>query len=163
MEKGMSTKEKNSLPQVIVKKVIHATRERVFDAWTKPELMNQWYVGGKGYARTAVDLRVGGKYINEMLVEGESSCTASRKSAAGSLDSYLHHGEYVEIERPSRLVFTWNSPAVQNTTVTVEFREVPDGTEVTITHTLPSVENCPGHTEGWTMALANLGALLAAK
>jgi uncharacterized protein YndB with AHSA1/START domain len=145
----------NTEATVIVKKVIRASRERIFEAWTKPEIMNQWYVGGEGCARTAVDLRVGGKYINEMLISGEATCESSQAKTEGS-QSYLHHGEYLKIEYPSKLMFTWNSPSVQGTTVTVDLREVRDGTEVTITHQLHKVESCEGHQEGWTFALNKL-------
>ena len=154
-----SAEKRDPKAVVVVKRVIKAPRERVFEAWTTPELMNQWYVGGEGIARTAVDLRVGGKYINEMLIHGEATCTITNPSHAGS-QSYLHHGEYVEITRPSRLVFTWNSPSVQNTTVTIDLKEVAGGTEVTISHQLHDVASCEGHQEGWTFALGKLASVL---
>lgn len=150
--------ESKSCPKVIVKKIIHADQDKVFDAWTKPELMQHWFVGGKGTARVAVDLRVGGSYSNEMHIEGEATC-----SSAGSKDGaqiYAHHGQYLEITRPKRLVFTWNSPSVQNTKVTVDLRKVDEGTEVTITHELPTLEDCQGHEAGWTFALNGLAAYL---
>ena len=138
---------------VVVRKVVHASPERVFDAWTKPEIMQHWYVGAKGVSRPAVDLRVGGAYSNEMIIEGCTDGEVGQKS-------YLHTGTYLEIVRPERLVFTWNSPAVQNTTVTVELREVDGGTEVTITHQLNSQEEFDSHRQGWTFALDGLGSLL---
>ncbi len=106
---------------VVVKKVVHADRERVFDAWTKPEMMQHWFVGAKGTAKTNVDLRVGGTYSNEMLLSG---CGDASPGDTGPVKSYMHDGEYLEIVRPERLVFTWNSPSVRNTKVTVELREV---------------------------------------
>lgn len=156
----MQAKEKsNAVPSVVVKKIIHADRDRVFDAWTKPELMKHWFVGGKGTAKAAVDLRVGGKYTNEMLIEGSAACSGDGVGETG-IKSYFHHGEYLEIVRPERIVFTWNSPSVQNTIVTVELRAQGSATEVTITHELPTLADCKGHQEGWTYALSGLGAFL---
>ena len=152
--------EKNKLNNltstVTVKKIIPAGIERVFDAWTKPEIMKNWYCGAKGIANATVDLRVGGKYTNEMLIEGESSCSSDAASDSSGVKSYMHTGEYLEISRPEKLVFTWNSPSVQNTIVTIDLKEVESGTEVTITHALPNEEACKGHTEGWTFALSTL-------
>lgn len=155
----MAKTEKNRLPySVVVKKVIPATIERVFDAWTKPEIMRNWYCGAKGISESRVDLRVGGKYTNNMHITGESSCNSSDEGGDES-KSFMHHGEYLEISRPHRLVFTWNSPSVENTVVTVDLKEVTGGTEVTISHELPTEEACKGHTQGWNYALDTLSRL----
>ena len=151
-------KANNGSHTVTVKKIINADRETVFEAWTKPEIMQQWYVGAKGTAKVEVDFRVGGRYSNEMLLEGD--CSSEKAPGRNEIKSYLHYGEYLEIVRPERLVFMWNSPFVQNTTVTVELREVHSGTEVTITHELTSEEECQAHTQGWTYALEGLSTLL---
>lgn len=152
-------REGNASDRVVVKKVVHASREQVFDAWTKPELMKAWYVGGKGTSKSTVDLRVGGKYTNEMFIEN-GGCSDGDAGPSGEIKSYMHHGEYLEISKPSRLVFTWNSPSIQNTKVIVDLKEVESGTEVTITHELLPPEECKSHHEGWTFALAGLGAML---
>jgi uncharacterized protein YndB with AHSA1/START domain len=144
---------------VTVRKIIHAEQTKVFDAWTKADLMNQWFVGGPGKAECSVDLRIGGKYKNRMCIEGEATCASTAKTVDGK-NYYDHHGEYLEISPPSRLVFTWNSPAVQSTKVTVEFRAVSSGTEVTITHELLDKKDCEGHIEGWTFALSSLASFL---
>lgn len=152
----MEALSSQSAPKVVVKRIVRADPERVFDAWTNPEIMNKWYVGGKGHSKSTVDLRIGGAFTNEMFVEN-STCNATTE---GTLKSYMHQGEYLEIDRPNRLVFTWNSPSVQNTKVRIDLRKVDGGTEVTITHELQSPNGCKGHEEGWTFALGNLAALL---
>lgn len=137
-------------PTVVVKRTIRADQKRVFDAWTKPELMAHWYVGGKGKSISTVDLRVGGKFINDMQIEDD----------VGGVKSILHSGEYLEIKPHEKLVFTWSSPFVSNTVVTVELRKVENGTEVVITHRLTKQEDCNGHTKGWTYALGGLASYL---
>lgn len=157
----MNLKEKNNLDvQVVVKKVINASRERVFDAWTKPELMAKWYCGGPGRSESAVDLRVGGEYTNNMFIVGESTCLTDREPGENE-ECYKHSGEYLEIKRPEKLVFTWTSPSVQNTIVTVELKEVNQGTEITITHLLASAEQSEGHQKGWTFALETLATFIS--
>ncbi|MBX7138855.1 MAG: SRPBCC domain-containing protein [Oligoflexia bacterium] len=148
----------NQMAKVVVRKFVHASRERVFDAWTKPELMNQWFVGGKGKAKCSVDLRVGGTYTDEMFLDNNKDATCG-PNPSEDVTSFMHSGEYLEIVRPEKLVFTWNSPFVKKTTVTVELIEKDSGTEVVLTHELP-IDQCKGHETGWTFALANLGAYL---
>jgi uncharacterized protein YndB with AHSA1/START domain len=77
-------------------------------------------------------------------------------------------GRYVEISPPERLVFTFgweNFPTVHvdpdATTVTVEFHERGDGTEVVLTHERqPSHRIRAFHSYGWKGSLRKLGALL---
>jgi uncharacterized protein YndB with AHSA1/START domain len=59
-------------------------------------------------------------------------------------------------------VFTWQWESGMegfsgDTTITVEIREVKDGTEVVLTHAgLPSESQRDNHAEGWQSALENL-------
>lgn len=151
-------------PHVVVKKLIHAKREAVFDAWTKPELLQKWLYGGERWsAVTKNDLRVGGKYSHEMISDGtESPEHTCGTSTQGIPQRYMHTGEYLEIARPEKLVFTWNSAAVKNTRVTVLLRETEEGTEVTVTHELLKTEkDIASHTAGWMRCLENLVPLFS--
>lgn len=150
---------------LMVRKTIRARRERVFEAWTKPELMQQWLVRPNGRSETSIDLRVGGRYENNMYAnpDDEGACVESGRTASGE-KIFKHFGEYLEIVPPERLVFTWNSATVQNTRVTVELRSVGEGTEVTILHELFATEqDRQAHTEGWEVCLEQLATLLAYK
>lgn len=77
------------------------------------------------------------------------------------------HGEYVEIEAPHRLVFTWRweqGPASDtNTTITITFREEADGRTTQIFHQTPftSVERRDSHVGGWTSLFNKLAAYAA--
>ena len=85
---------------------IAAPPERVFEALTDPKQMSQWW-GEKGLYRITVvqaDLRVGGKWLS-------SGVAADGKPF--SVD-----GEYIEIDRPRLLVYTWN-PSFAHTLKTV--------------------------------------------
>jgi uncharacterized protein YndB with AHSA1/START domain len=126
--------------------MIKARRPRVFDSWTKPELMHLWFAPGTmTVADAAVDLRVGGAYRVEMRSDGAVTNIAA--------------GVYTEIVPNERLSFTWgwkNFPGPESQ-VTVVFRDVDGGTEVVLTHDrLPNEESRDKHQHGWLGCLANL-------
>jgi uncharacterized protein YndB with AHSA1/START domain len=136
------------IPAVVVKRTFTAPREKVFEAWVKPELMARWFCRCTGHPPTRVleaDVRSGGSYRIE--VEGSSP------GAAGST-LYRGWGEYREVRAPERLVFTWNweHDEFKDTLVTVEFRSLGESgfTEVTLTHELLPTERArEEHRQGW--------------
>jgi uncharacterized protein YndB with AHSA1/START domain len=127
----------------------NAPRERVFAAWTEPELLKQWW--GPDIFETvaaAVDLRVGGRY--EFLLEPGSMRLS---------------GEFREVDPPKRLVYTWrwieNVPDTRESLVTVEFHDKGEKTEVVLLH-----DNFVGpgpidmYDEGWRSGLRKLATFL---
>src|SRR5437588_12693017 len=50
--------------EIVITRAFDAPRKRVFDAFTKPELVKQWLLGPPGWSMPVceIDLRVGGKY-----------------------------------------------------------------------------------------------------
>jgi uncharacterized protein YndB with AHSA1/START domain len=125
----------------------------VFDAWTKPEHLNQWSAPEGMAVEAEVDLRVGGRYRLRM------------KSPDGEIFTAV--GEYREVDRPNRLVYTWGWEETGNnhyeTRVTVEFLERNGGTEVVLTHEFfPDADLASKHNEGWTSCLNRLEGVFAA-
>lgn len=102
-----------------------ASPEEVFDAWLDPETIGQWMFGPKVRKETIVkietDPRVGGKF--SFLVERGD-------------DLLDHRGEYLEIEKPRRLKFTWGLPQFSSdaSEITVKIRQRDDGCEATVIH-----------------------------
>jgi uncharacterized protein YndB with AHSA1/START domain len=99
--------------QVLITRKFDAPAELVFDVWTTPEHVRNWW----GYERDPmtvceIDLRVGGKWHYVAVNEDY-----------GEIDFY---GEYLEIDRPSRLVSTEifapypDAPAVNTLTLEEE-------------------------------------------
>ena len=132
-------------PSLRVSRTIHADAETLFRAWTDPEQLKQWWrQEGDGWAfgGAAIDLRVGGRYRLGMT--------------APDGKRHVAVGVYREIERPVRLVFTWEweDPAyrVGDTVVTVEFKRVGDHrTDVILTHEgFADAARIGRHREGWT-------------
>lgn len=115
--------------------------EKVFQAWTDPQLMARWFCRCAGHPPTRVlqaDVRTGGGYRLE--VQGDKL--------------YRGWGVYREVRPPERLVFTWNweHDEFRDTLVTVEFRSLGQSgfTEVTLTHELlPTEKARTEHRQGW--------------
>jgi uncharacterized protein YndB with AHSA1/START domain len=132
-------------PSVIVTRVLNASRETVFAAWTTAERVERWMCPVNGTVAVAeLDVRVGGAFRVDMLVDGVQTA---------------HTGVYREISPPHRLVFTWESTHTlfSTTLVTVDLRARGDKTELTITHTLlPDEISRERHTWGWTEILDHL-------
>ena len=145
---------------VRVSRLIRAPRERVFEAWIKPEIRRKWWMTHRGeqLSLCEIDARVGGRYCQKQIGGGCES--------PGEDDDYewIMEGEFTEIVAPERLVFTWNVnhvPPVVNERVTVEFSEVEGGTEVVIKHEgIVSTDLRDGTEQGWTKLLAQQAGVL---
>ena len=101
--------------------------ESVFDAWLDPVWIGRWMFGpdvrDEKIVRLVVEPRVGGKFsfvVNRQNVEID------------------HVGEYLEIDRPRLLVFTWATrDSLPNTSrVIVEILPCDSGCELTLTHVM---------------------------
>lgn len=124
---------------------IDADPATVFEFFTNPEMMVRW----KGRAAT-LDPRPGGVYRVEMNEQAVAL------------------GEYVEIEPPNRVVFTWGWESEYASTPpgssTVEITLTPDGsgTLVRLVHSgLPTAESAESHAQGWDMYLSRLAIAAA--
>ncbi|HEX7926432.1 MAG TPA: SRPBCC domain-containing protein [bacterium] len=132
---------------------VPAPQKAVFEAWLDPKRLARFMIPapGMGLGEVRVDPRVGGKFRIEMIA-GETHMP--------------HDGEYLEIERHRRLVFTWLSAHTgeSRTVVTLTFEELgPRNTRVTLEHVgLPTEEAYASHEGGWTHILEVLVKELAA-
>lgn len=80
---------------LLIERTFNAPPALVFAAWTKAELVKQWWAPrshGVTMAECTADVRVGGKYRYVMRTPDGNELGFS--------------GEYTEIEPPSRLVYT---------------------------------------------------------
>lgn len=126
-------------PVLVVRRQIAVSRERVFEAWLDSESLAHWMrPGNVTHATVTVDPRVGGGF--RIVMEGTDG------------GDYEHRGEYLAIEPPSLLSFTWISRATdyQPTVVTIEFHDRGSGTELVLTHRRLAPKAIEGHRKGWT-------------
>ena len=132
-------------PNVRIARRLPAPAQDVFDAWVDPDSVMEWMaVMDKTVARATLDVRVGGKL--EIVMRGKDG-------------DVVNQGEYVEIDPPRRLVFSWRSPSTGDapTLVTVEFYDDGDFTDVVLTHEdLPDAGAIKRHEMGWGSILEKL-------
>jgi uncharacterized protein YndB with AHSA1/START domain len=154
--KDRTSLERRSDRELVVTRTINAPPRIVFEAWTKAELLQRWWVP-KSFGLTLLscelDVRVGGAY---RLV--------FRHSAAQ--EPMAFHGRYLEVTPPSRLVWT-NEEAGGNGQITTVTFEERAGQTLLIMHDLyPSKDALDeairsGSTSGMDETFNQLDELLA--
>jgi len=79
--------------EIVMTRVFAAPRRLVFDAWTKPELLQRWY-GARGWSLPVceIDLRPGGTY--RYVMQGPDGAQVTLR------------GAFREVDPPERLVST---------------------------------------------------------
>ena len=134
-----------SLVTLCVSHRFAATPERVFDAWLDPNIAGKWLFAtptGR-MVRVEIDARVGGKFVIVDRRDGED---------------VEHTGEYIEIDRPRRLVFTFGVPKYSPlmTRVTIDIAPTETGCDLTLTHDGVLSEWASRTESGWAMLLDGL-------
>ena len=137
------------MTDVVVRRFLPVPREQVFAAWLDPLSQAQWMLPGNVTAATIEsDPRVGGRFRIVMEHGGEG---------------VEHWGEYVTIDPPSLLSFTWISAVtdLMTTTVTIELLEADGGTELILTHRGLPPTKAAEHEKGWSDIVRKAGEILA--
>jgi uncharacterized protein YndB with AHSA1/START domain len=113
--------------EIVTTRVFDAPRERVFEAWTDPDHLAQWW-GPKGFTNTfeEFDLRPGGNW--RFVMHGPDGV------------DYKNHSVFVEVVKPERIVFDHVSgPQFQ---VTATFAEQAGRTRLTFRMLFESAAKC---------------------
>jgi uncharacterized protein YndB with AHSA1/START domain len=133
-------------------RIFDAPIEMVFEAWTVPEQIVQWW-GPENYdvPEYRIDMREGGAWR-----------TVMRDPDGGD---HVVSGVYHEISRPDRLVFSWgwetDGVRGHETVVTIELKALDARTELTLTQReFETKESCELHGSGWTSSFVCLGTYL---
>ena len=150
--------------EITLTRPIPAPRELVFQAWTNAAHLARWF-GPEGFtvSECRVDASVGGKWRLTMRAYDELAARVGRDHPAG--------GEYLEVEKPSRLVFTNNAldaagKVILQGLTTVTFEDVGGATHMTVrTRAWGTGEQVPfmldGMEQGWSETLMKLSAAAA--
>lgn len=135
-----------------------APPEKVYDAWIDPAFTRLWlFTSPDSEANdTAIDARVGGKWRMTDRRDGVD---------------YTAEGEYLELDRPRRIVFTFAMPqfSPNSDTITAEF--APEGTGCVMTFTQSGVDiadelaalpdgEVGGSEFGWNLMFKGLGQVV---
>jgi glutathione S-transferase len=134
---------------IVVKRIVKAPCERVFQAWTEPRQLAQWFSPEDVECRSVeAEVKVGGAYRIQM---------ASKKG------DHIAIGKYKKItaNKLLRFTFEWEHYAMPKSVITVEFEDLGKTTRVTLTHEgLPDDEDASDHNKGWTSALKKFARLV---
>ena len=122
-----TTVERKSERELVVTRTFNAPAHIVFEAWSKPELIRQWWAPksfGITFVSCEADVRTGGRY----------RFVFSHPAAAEPMAFF---GRYLEVTPPSRIVWT-NEESANGPVTTVTFEEVDDTTLLVLSELYPS-------------------------
>lgn len=147
----MATTPVKEKPSLCLVRHYKTTPEKIWQAWTDPEALKQWFRPDDSMTtpEAEVDVRVGGQFHIKM------------KSQEG--DEHDVSGVYKEVIPNRKLVFSWawKSTPERESLVTVELAPKDGGTELTLRHEqFMDEETRDLHEDGWTGALGRLAAYL---
>jgi uncharacterized protein YndB with AHSA1/START domain len=150
--KNRTTVERKSERELVVTRTFNATARMVFEAWTRAELFQRWWVPkstGLTLLSCELDVRVGGAY---------------RLVFAAAPEPMAFHGRYLEVTPHSRLVWSNEEAGAHGQVTTVTFKEQAGRTLVVMHDLYPSKEALDegsGSTDGMDETFNQLDALLA--
>jgi len=138
-------------PEIITTRIFNAPPALLWQAWTEPEKIVQWW-GPEGFTTTIheMDFREGGKW--NFTMHGPDGT------------DYPNHKIFVKISQPTRLVLLHDGPPRHSMTIT--FEPHGQGTKLTMLHLFDSQDaydlaiNSHGAVEVALRHLARLDAFL---
>jgi uncharacterized protein YndB with AHSA1/START domain len=155
LERCRTETEDDGAMMLELTRVVSAARPAVFELFTDPDLLAQWW-GPRGFSvpRPDWDPRVGASYRIEMQPPGG--------------DPFHLVGEFRDVEPPARLAFTfvWEpaDPDDVETLATLSFADARDSTEVTLEQgPFKTEERVELHRGGWRESFDKLEELVAAR
>ena len=146
----MTDTQKSANVTLVVRRLIRAKAAILFSAWTEPEqLMGWWGPANVSCPKAEVDLRVGGVYrLANLMPDGRTLWIV---------------GEFLRIEPPRLLVYSWRLEPGEVVTerVTVRFEPAGEATEVVVSHEqILDETKRDQHERGWIGCLDGLAVFL---
>ena len=152
--KERTTMERTSERELVVTRTIDGPAHIVFDAWTDAELVQRWWVPRSvpvALESVEMDVRVGGTYRFVFQVDPTTTMA--------------FFGRYLEVDPPSRLVWTNEEGDGDAVVTTLTLVEDQGRTRLVVHDLYPSKEAlddaiASGSTAGWDEMLDQLDELL---
>jgi uncharacterized protein YndB with AHSA1/START domain len=150
-----ATVERPSARELVVSRTINGPARLVFQAWTRPELFQRWWVPEAApitLLACELDVRVGGKYRLVFGIDGTDQ-------------QMEFFGRYLEVIPDSRIVWTNDEGDEAGAVSTVTFEERDGRTRVVVHDLYPSEQAledaiASGSTEGMPEQLEQLDAIV---
>ena len=123
--KNVTNVERKSDREVVVTRSFDAPARLVFEAWSKPELFERWWVPksmGMTLRSCEMDVRTGGRYRLDFG------------------DGMAFFGSYLEVTPPSRIVWTNEEDGENGSVTTVTLTEKDGKTLLVMSELYPSKE-----------------------
>ena len=121
------------------------TADKIFEAWLDPVLAAKWLFATENgtIIRCEIDAQVGGEF-----------CLVERRED----EDIEHFGEFIELVRPSRIVFDFCVNQSETSRVAVDIAPDGNGCELRLTHTMhPRWASFAERSKaGWEMMLEGL-------
>jgi uncharacterized protein YndB with AHSA1/START domain len=115
--------------EFVVEHTIQSTPERIFEAYTEPDLVAQWWaLPGQSLQVDEMDVRPGGEWRFTQVLGGD--------------EVMVMHGEYRELDPVTRLSYTFNmgEGTEEEMLSIVDLEAVEAGTDITLTFRCASRE-----------------------
>lgn len=158
--------EKNNQDELVIERVFDAPREKVWQAWTDPEMAKKWW-GPKDFTapHAEIDLREGGKYL---------LCMYGAAGPGQEKREFWSTGTYEKIVPMEKLKMTDSFSDEKGNVVPashygmkgdwplelkvkVKFEDAEGGTKMTLKHKgIPAGENREGARMGWSQSFDKL-------
>lgn len=146
----------SSTASVNLTRVVRASRQAAWDAWTRPEIMRKWWGPGERICIGAeLDVREGG------IVRLTDDTPPHAIPLPNVPRSVTGEGVFTEVVPLERLQFTWKTlfRSDDESLITVTFRDVEGGTEITVLHEKLPSDMASAYEGGWSDTLVKLIAL----
>lgn len=137
--------------QVRIERHYPVAPEKVWRAWTDPQVMSQWFgagMNGPG-ATVEIDLQVGGSF--RIAFPGPNG------------ESHEARGVYQEVMAPERLVFSWfwKSTPERVSRISIDLKRVAAGCDLSFVHDRFFDDQARiNHERGWQPFFEKLGEFL---
>lgn len=145
-----------SIP-LVVRRVIPAPRTRIFEAFSRSDLLSQWFTPSADISLAVLEF----DFVTDGRFRLRYNMPDGRRPVVG--------GSFEHIERPARITLSWIWEAPDPLAdipmrVLFQFAEKDGATEVVITHErIPSDAACTIHADGWEASLDSLEHFLGCR
>lgn len=147
--------------KVLQTRILNASAQGVWEAWTDPDLMKQWFCPlGMRAIEVEVDLRIDGKF--RIVMDPSDSAMRPPPEMGDVLTAY---GTYERIYPPHELVFSWAwLGREEDSRVSISLTAKGDKTVIVLEHEgLKNESSQIFHEDGWVPTLENLSQHLIAR